>query len=194
MHKGDHDHHVVGEGEDRIEYTDVPFVHQNHINLCGDAAAQMLIMCNGREANLDMKPNEGWGDTSWRLKRNPRGTFTGGDDRALADLLQAAGLHAYNICPRADRWTAQLVLSVLQTYGPYAQSVRFGVCGHWVVVTGTDGQDVFFNDPWRGRNKRKSIGEWVLKASADADGAVGAIDPGEPRPQEPFGIQANRIL
>ena len=185
MSKRDHGHHPVG--EDALEY-DVPFVHQNHVNLCGDASAQMLVMFNDRQPNLGMKPNVGHAD-SYRLKRNPRGVLEGSNDDDVVGLIQAAGLQAWLICPRVDRWTRDLLRAALETYGPYAQSVRFGVADHWVVVTGTDGQSVIYHDPCRGRNKSKTIDQWVIVAGDQPGDAVAAT---EDHVEEPDGIQANQ--
>lgn len=169
MSKRDHRHHLGGDG---LKY-EVPFVHHNHVNLCGDASAQMIVMFNGRPPTIEMKPNNGHLN-SFRLKRNPRGVFEGSDHKALAAMIQASGLQAWHICPRVGKWTAAFVHSALETYGPYAQSVRFSVAEHWVVVTGTDGDSVIYHDPWRGENMSKTIGDWVIAAGDDPSSAVAA--------------------
>jgi hypothetical protein len=184
MSKRDHGQHV---GNDGLEY-EVPFVHQNHVNLCGDASAQMLVMFNGRTATIGMKSNVGH-HNSFRLKRNPRGVFEGANDDDLVAMIQKSGLQAWNICPKAGLWTAKLVRSALETYGPYAQSVRFAVGNHWVVVTGTDGHRVIYHDPWRGKNQSKAIGDWVIAAGDDPDSAVAATEQGYVA--APDGIQAD---
>jgi hypothetical protein len=185
MSKGDHGHHVGDEG---LEY-EVPFVHQNHVNLCGDASAQMLVMFNGRPATIGLKANAGH-DGSYRLRHNPRGILEGGTDDDLVAVLRAAGLQPWNICPRVGPWTAAFVRAALETYGPYAQTVRFGVVGHWVVVTETDGQRVIYHDPWRGSNKSKTVGDWVTAAGDGPDSAVAATE--EASVADPVGIQATR--
>jgi hypothetical protein len=183
MSKGDHGQHAADDG---LEY-DVPFVHQNHVNLCGDASAQMLLMFNGRPASVAMKPNAGH-QQSFRLRTNPRGIVEGGNDGDLVAIVRAAGLRPWNLCPRVGLWNAQLIRSALETYGPYAQSVRFGVAYHWIVVTGTDGQGVIFHDPWRGRNMRKTFVDWITAAGDGVNDGVAATTD---QPPEPLGLQAN---
>jgi len=174
MSKRDHGHHVQKGG---LEY-DVPFVHQNHVNLCADASAQMVILFNERPATLPMKLNVGH-KYSYRLRRNPRGILEGGNGDYIVAMIQAAGLQAWKIRPLFRRWTAESVRSALEIYGPYAQSVRFSVGYHRVVVTGTDGLNVIYHDPWRGRNMSKTIGDWVIAADGeDLDSAVAATEEG----------------
>jgi Papain-like cysteine protease AvrRpt2 len=184
MSKRDHGEHV---GDDGLEY-EVPFVHQNHVNLCGDASAQMLVLFYGRPATIGMKSNVGHAN-SYRLKRNPRGVVEGSNDDDVVATIQAAGLQAWNICPRVGQWTAAFVRSALETYGPYAQTVRFSVAGHWVVVTGTDGHSVIYHDPWRGKNMSKTIGDWAIAAGDGPSSAVAATE--EVYVEAPNGIQAN---
>jgi hypothetical protein len=183
MSKRDHGHHV---GDGGLEY-EVPFVHQNHVNLCGNASAQMLVMFNGRAPTNAIKSNTGHSN-SYRLRRNPRGVVEGANDDDVAALIRAAGLHPWNICPREGLWTAAFVRAALETYGPYAQSVRFGVAGHWVVVTGTDGHNIIYHDPWRGMNKRKTEGEWAESAGDRPESAVAAVE--DAHVDAPRGIQA----
>jgi hypothetical protein len=183
MSKRDHDHHV---GDGGLEY-EVPFVHQNHVNLCGDASAQMLAMFNGRAPTIAIKANTGHAN-SYRLQSNPRGVVEGSNDDDVAAVIRAAGLYPWNICPREGLWTAGLVRSALEMFGPYAQSVRFSVAGHWVVVTGTDGRNVIYHDPWRGMNNRKAIDEWAVSAGDGPESAVAAIE--DAHVEAPRGIQA----
>jgi hypothetical protein len=182
MSKRDHRQDLVPGGEGVVQ-EDVPFVHQNHINLCGDASAQMLAMYNQRLLIIGMKQNVGH-ENSYRLRRNPRGVFQGRNGDRIARMLEGVGLQARLICPR-DRWTAALVRAALETYGPYAQAV--GPLHHWVVVTGTDGESVIYHDPWRGRNKSKPMGQWVIFAHASVGSAVTATEQGYV--QTPDGIQ-----
>ncbi|MCC6133264.1 MAG: hypothetical protein IT186_25315 [Acidobacteria bacterium] len=157
MSKRDHGHHV---GEGGIEY-EVPFVHQNHVNLCGDASAQMILMFYGKQPSIALKRNVGH-DNSYRIKRNTRGIVEGSNDDDVAAVINGSGLRAWGFSPMLGPWTAETVRDALETFGPYAQSVQFSSAGHWVVVSGTDGEHVIFQDPWRGQNKRKTVGEWAL--------------------------------
>jgi hypothetical protein len=183
MSKKDHGQHA---GDDGLEY-DVPFVHQNHVNLCGVASAQMLITFNSRPPTVAMKPNVGH-NNSYRLQRNPRGVVEGSNDNDVVALIKAAGLKAWDICPGTGQWTAQFVRSALETFGPYAQSVCFAVGGHWVVVTGTDGHNVIYHDPWRGKNLTQTIGAWSVAAGDDPGSAIAALE--DSFVDSPTGIQA----
>lgn len=169
MSKRDHGHHAGAGG---VEYP-VPFVHQNHCNLCGDASAQMLLMFNNRPDMPLVKGNVGH-PNSFRLRRNPRGIVEGADDDDIGDSITAAGLMAWNIYPTAGQWCANSVRQALENYGPYAQQVQFSFAGHWVVVIGTDGQHVIYHDPWRGQNKRKTIADWREVAFPGQYAAVAA--------------------
>src|SRR5262249_43569745 len=101
MSKRDHGHHVG------VEYH-VPYVHQNHVNLCGDASAQIVLMYYERPLPLEMKPNFGPPNDN-RLMHRRRKTFDGATDDDIVDLIRRAGLYAWNIRPEQGRWTQDLV-------------------------------------------------------------------------------------
>jgi len=169
MSKRDHGHHVAPS----LEFA-VPFVHQNHVNLCGDASVEMLVRYHGRHTDVSkVKQNDG-SSASYRLRRNPRGVFDGSNEHDLKGMIEAAGLYGWRFCPRVGKWTAELVRLALDTYGPYAQCVRFSIAEHWVVVKGTDGSSVIYNDPWRGANMSKTMDDWVIAAADYAGSAVAA--------------------
>lgn len=182
MSKRDHGEHAGAEG---LDY-DVTFVHQNHVNLCGDASAQMLLLFNERAPSVPLKRNDGHATASWRMKRNPRGVLEGGNQDPLIATIRAAGLRAWDICPRVGKWTAELVLASLRTYGPYAQTVQFSVATHWVVVIGTDGHKVYYHDPWRGSNMSKTMADWIIAADDNPGSAIAAT---EDAAAPPDGIQ-----
>ena len=184
MSKRDHGHHAQADG---LEY-DVPFVHQNHVNLCGDASAQMLVMFHGRPATIPLKGNAGH-PNSFRLKRNRRGVLEGSNEDKLVAMILASGLQAWNVCPSVGLWTGPLVRSTLETFGPYAQLVHFSIGGHWVVVTGTDGRHVIYHDPWRGGNNRKVMRDWIIAAGDTPESCVAATE--ERHVDAPNGIQAD---
>jgi hypothetical protein len=173
MSKGDHGDRAAIDGG--LDY-DVTFVHQNHVNLCGDASAQMLLLFNERGPSASLKRNEGHATLSYRMQRNPRGVLEGGGDGPMIATLRAAGLRAWDICPQVGRWTGDLVMSCLRTYGPYAQTVQFSVATHWVVVIGTDRHKVYYHDPWRGSNMSKTIADWIVAADDNPGSAVAATE------------------
>lgn len=173
MTKSDFGDHAAIDGG--LDY-EVTFVHQNHVNLCGDASAQMLLLFNERAPSVALKRNEGHEALSYRMKRNPRGVLEGGNEVPLIATLTAAGLRAWDICPRVGRWSGDLVMSCLRTYGPYAQSVQFSVVSHWVVVVGADRDKVYFHDPWRGANLSKTIADWTVVADDIPGSTIAATE------------------
>ena len=69
MSKRDHGQSADSDG---LSY-DVTFVHQNHVNLCGDASAQMLLLFHARPPSVALKRNQGHETLSYRVRRTPRG-------------------------------------------------------------------------------------------------------------------------
>ena len=48
-------------------------------------------------------------------------------------------------------WSAQTLGDALTAFGPLMMSVEFNaVAGHWILLTGIQGNVVFHHDPWRG--------------------------------------------
>lgn len=65
MSKRDHGQRADSDG---LSY-DVTFVHQNHVNLCGDASAQMLLLLRHRcrpTAPMRSPCSSVWPSTGWR--------------------------------------------------------------------------------------------------------------------------------
>ena len=84
MSKRDHEHYAQGSVRD-----EVPFVHQNHINLCANASAEMLLRYHGRPSHLALKRHADRDD--YRIRRNPRGVFSGGNVDTIVGVFRVAG-------------------------------------------------------------------------------------------------------
>ncbi|WP_241301360.1 papain-like cysteine protease family protein [Microbulbifer elongatus] len=173
MSKRDHNRHAVDLGN--LEYL-VPFVHQNHCNLCGDSSAEMLLLFHGKNPAAPLKANGGHAN-SWRMRVNPRGVLSGASDDDVANVITGRGLQAWGLEPTVGRWSVPMVYRALSNYGPYAQSVRFSVAGHWVVVIGVDANHVIYHDPWRGQNMRQTEAKWIASTFSDIYSTVAAVDP-----------------
>jgi hypothetical protein len=133
----------------------VPFVAQQHGNMCGDACVNMLYLFMGEQAPQDMGVN-------------PRGIFEGLD-------IQDANLDTlfWKIDdPNPERRLAYVLLK----YGPIIASgsfARFMGGGanavrplHKILVNGVWDETVLINDPWHGEDRQKPI-DWFIKHLTD---------------------------
>jgi hypothetical protein len=122
----------------------VPFIHQRHVNLCGDACINMLLAFKGRPH----KP---------KLGKNPRGVFEGQTTDDVLDQLAAAGLTRFSLAlPQNRQWTPETLGEYLQKYGPIICKGSM----HFVLMVGIHEEHVFVHDPWRGANMTKSLDEF----------------------------------
>ena len=141
----------------------VPFVAQQHGNMCGDACVNMLYAFMGQQPPQDMCVN-------------PRGAFEGLDiqDNNIDHFF-------WNIDdPNPERRLAYALL----THGPiiaggaFARFIGSGATAlrpqHKILVNGIWAQTVLINDPWHGEDRQKPI-DWFIKHLADATGAREAI-------------------
>jgi hypothetical protein len=126
----------------------VPFVAQQHVNLCGDACALMLLKFWGR-------------DTLGRdTNTNPRGPLGGSGFDDICSMFPHENWRApFPIPPKAQGWTARKLAYQLATVGPLIVSLP----RHWVVLIGAQGQQLYIHDPWRGPNLVKDVG-WLNKS------------------------------
>ncbi|WP_158590445.1 papain-like cysteine protease family protein [Noviherbaspirillum cavernae] len=127
---------------------DVPYVHQRHINMCGDACVNMLVAYKKGRRDAE------------QIDRNPRGVFAELPFRDLEEKLSAAGLAVAPINrPPKKSWPAQELARHLSQYGPIicgGQEPR-DLVGHYVLLTCVRDEKVVVHDPWGGRNR-----EWSL--------------------------------
>jgi Papain-like cysteine protease AvrRpt2 len=152
-----------GNDANRIIYN-VGYVAQKHINMCGEACVKMLKDYKGYPSGINMDVN-------------PRGAFQGKKFDALANQhnLQE-GFFPGQLNAKGTKWTrgaisAQSIKDALTEHGPIICSGDF--CrmmgqrfGHYVLVTGVDGDLVHFNDPWHGDKRKKSVDWFVEKLGA----------------------------
>ncbi|CAA0079198.1 Uncharacterised protein [BD1-7 clade bacterium] len=149
-------------------FPNVPFVHQNHVNLCGDACAAMLMMYHGKQPPYDMHlaPRH---DDVWLMDRNPRGILAGANSDSLASDFLALELITYQLYPFERRWTAAAVEVVLNLFGPFMAAKDHGVSGHWVLVVGVFNETIYYHDPWRGRNMAMTVDAFQRVNDGGAD-------------------------
>jgi hypothetical protein len=135
---------------------DVPFCQQPHANMCGDAAATMVVsfgMHRGAAVRRAVRRT---------LRRQPRPT-------GLQHL--PPGLNANDMCNAYDLVQVHPALNELRYYllhrGPLVVSGElFGGNydgereNHYCVLKGVWGQFVIIDDPWQGRDRRKPA-QWM---------------------------------
>ncbi|RKP52504.1 papain-like cysteine protease family protein [Trinickia fusca] len=128
-------------------YHKVRYIHQQHINLCGDACINMLMAFHNRPYRMSLN--------------NPRGVLDGTSSGILISQLQSAGLTPS--LPRDRIGQTALTMNDLAKYlivnGPVicASKVRYGVVSHWILLIGISESEIIYHDPWRGPNLRMSI-------------------------------------
>jgi hypothetical protein len=119
----------------------VPFIHQTHVNLCGDACINMLLAFKGRPYQS-------------KLSQNPRGAFEGQSTYDISGRLNAAGVLHFSLArPKNRQWTPEDLGDYLQKCGPI-------ICAgtmHFVLLVGIHEDHVFIHDPWRGANMTKTL-------------------------------------
>lgn len=150
MTKRNHGHTATGAGSVQLN---VPFVHQNHINMCGDASVNMALKSHGKDFDAPVKESVGHGGDV-RLRRNPRGVLEGLTTDDVIDRLKAKGLEPISLDPSSTRnITAAELKGWLNEHGPLIIKGP----SHFMIITGVDGNSVFYHDPWRGKNMRMSL-------------------------------------
>jgi papain like cysteine protease AvrRpt2 len=122
----------------------VPFIHQRHVNLCGDACINMLLAFKGRPYKA-------------KLNKNPRGVFDGQTSDDVLAELKATGLPRFSLAlPQNHQWTPDSLGEYLQRFGPI-------ICKgdmHFVLLVGIHESHVFIHDPWRGANITKTLAQF----------------------------------
>jgi hypothetical protein len=124
---------------------EVPFVHQRHLNLCGDACVEMILA-------FQRKPYQD-------KMNNSRGAFTGLDLDQISAKLTSAGLRHYTVPhPKILQWRPEDLTAYLRLGGP----ILCNGTKHWVLLTGIHDKHVFVHDPWLGPNLTKTLREFNL--------------------------------
>ena len=140
----------------------VPFEHQPHINLCGDACLNMVFGYR----NLSVFRTD--------LRKNPRGALTGLTTDDIIDRLRKVGLPPHTLTPRhAKQWTALELAQHLFSYGPL---ICKGARHFVLLVAVSSSTGLAFHDPWRGQYMPMSLDDFNTKFLdwSDPDNVIGA--------------------
>lgn len=143
-------------------FFEVPYIFQEHVNLCTDASMHMLY-------NVGKKPLAS-------MAKNPRGVFEGRDYDDSPDFKKGSIIlqdfvdgKVEDIDSQKQRIT-EAFEEKLKTSGPFIFNIglRFGE-RHSVLTTGISGDMVIYNDPLTGPNRAISVGDLIqLYGSRDA--------------------------
>lgn len=126
---------------------DVPLVEQKKNMSCWYASACMVAYY--REAG----PRLGLPDV-WKAN-------TGLSFGAVDNLAKAEGLSVFPH-PNVGKFSAADIYAALKQAGPlWCAGLWYGF-GHCIVLTGTDGKNVIFNDPAGDKNKKETV-DWFNK-------------------------------
>jgi hypothetical protein len=133
-------------------FLDVPFFHQQHINLCGDASVNMLL------AYYNCRTND--------LSKNPRGVLTGITSAGIMDQLKEKGINPVSLIlpkrrslSRKQGWEIEELCNKLNRHGPIICSGRLSgdVADHCIVLIGASDTTVVYHDPWCGARRTKTL-------------------------------------
>lgn len=116
----------------------VPYVYQEHVNLCVDASAMMILMAWGFAPNRD-------------TTTNPRGPLKGSTFDNHSDMCDEGTMHWSDAPVNWKLDTPAEWLNKLRAFGPLGLSNR----NHAQVLIGIDvsAGTVVLHDPWKGPNK-----------------------------------------
>lgn len=133
-------------------FLDVPFFHQQHINLCGDASVNMLLAYHNSQTN--------------DLSKNPRGVLTGLTSTGIMDQLKEKGVTPISlVLPKRlsvegkRGWEIEDLCKKLNRHGPMICSGRLpgDVVNHCIVLVGASDATVVYHDPWCGARRTKTL-------------------------------------
>lgn len=158
-------------------FLDVPFFHQQHINLCGDASVNMLLAYHNSQTN--------------DLSKNPRGVLTGLTSTGIKDQLKEKGVTPNSlILPKRlsgegkRGWEIEDLCKKLNRHGPMICSGRLpgDVVDHCIVLVGASDTAVVYHDPWCGARRTKTLEQF--NAFLDWDDSDAMI----------FGVRARNVF
>jgi hypothetical protein len=154
----------------RYVFLQVPFAHQQHINLCGDASVNMLLAYYCKEQN--------------DLTRNPRGIIEGLQSKGIVSQLKQKDINPIRVAwpvPLAvgDKlaWTTKTLCAALNKYGPIICSGRLpnDIVGHYVVLIGVSEDQAVYHDPWSGPKRTATLEQFnAFVDCSDNDAMIGA--------------------
>ncbi|MBF7143131.1 MULTISPECIES: papain-like cysteine protease family protein [Pseudomonas] len=133
-------------------FLDVPFFHQQHINLCGDASVNMLLAYHNSQTN--------------DLSKNPRGVLTGLTSDGIKDQLKEKGITPISLgLPKRLNakgkrgWEIEDLCKKLNRHGPFVCSGRLqgDVVNHCIVLVGASDNTIVYHDPWCGARRTKTL-------------------------------------
>ena len=158
MSKRDHGN-VPDENQSKIYHPGVSFIFQNHLNLCGDACANMLLEFYAKQPTSALAQSSGHPGVL-KMMSNPRRMLKGTESEDLIEMLNTGGLWVYQFHP-TEPFASNTIGFVLSDFGPFIAGVQFNrFAGHAILVFGVQGDQIFYHDPWRGANKSMSIAEF----------------------------------
>ena len=140
---------------------DVEFMHQTHVNLCGDSCVNMVLKYKGKAHG--------------NMNKNPRGAFTGINTDDVKDRLRQGGLTPLRVAPDgegATSYTAARIGQYLKQFGPIIATRPM----HFVLIIGIDGDRIFYHDPWRGPNLIQTLKQFNRSLEwGDIDRLIAAV-------------------
>jgi hypothetical protein len=158
MSKRDHGN-LPDENQTKIYHPGVGFIFQNHLNLCGDACANMLLKFHGKQPKSALVQSSGHTGVL-KMVSNPRGVLKGTQSQDLITMLDTSDLWIYQFYT-TEPFAPNTIGFVLSDFGPFIAAVQFNrFAGHAILVFGVQGDQIFYHDPWRGANKSMSIAEF----------------------------------
>jgi len=124
----------------------VPYIYQNHVNLCADASAMMILLAWGFE------PNRG-------VDENPRLPFKGSRIEEHTNLVEGGAIWDTATIGKVNKPTNAEFLFLLKHKGPLGVSTK----GHSQVLIGIDNAEntVILHDPWKGPNKVNTFQKFI---------------------------------
>ena len=126
----------------------VPYIAQQHANLCTDASMNMLYKAGEKPVAS--------------LSSNPRGAFEGRDYEGLKDFKREQIILSFpneNQTKRVARIKEEFI-KVLTNNGPFIMDIGLRYGGrHSILVTGISHDRIVFNDPLTGANRTLTVGE-----------------------------------
>ncbi|WP_323071929.1 papain-like cysteine protease family protein [Mycetohabitans endofungorum] len=143
--------------QEKYAFFDVKYHHQQHVNMCGDASAAMLLSFFGK------KPVD--------LDKNPRRLWEGLNSTQLMNLLESHGFRVSSIPmpPRFERhpkdgttkggWESAQLCSLLNGFGPIICGGRWPrhMSGHCILLIGATENTVVYHDPWSGAKRTRTL-------------------------------------
>ena len=183
MQKADHGEAPQGGQGGFIGYPGVPYIFQNHVNLCNDACTNMLLSYYGKQTAPLVACRKHAGIN--KLQSNPRRPFQGSGASHAMDLLDDAGLNAYSldVFP-GDTFNRSHIEGVLTWYAPFIASIRSSrFSTHAILILAIQGDRLFYHDPWKGANMSMTLDRLndIAVCASVTTATTHPVDPAVPR-------------